>query len=380
MARPTLDEVLAEADPFGLLDVAPPLVAGAGGQDAQILAELRGFIERHGRPPRIDADAPFQERLLATHAKRLAAKDPAVGALLVDLPAEPPKTIDEIADDEMRADDDIFDLKHVAPRTVLEQPEYVGSRRPCEEFEEFRPLFEAAVADLSAKRREARKFAREQEIDAGQFFILKGMMAYVAEAGEPFQDRLGNRNRRLRVIFDNGTEGDPLLRSFASLLYNDEQGRRITDPVAGPLFRLEPQDGDMQTGHIYAARTLSTAAHIAEHAPRMLKIGVTSGDVDRRIADAVNDPTFLLAPARIVTRFTLYNVNRVHLERLLHRFFDPARVDIEIVDRFGKPVRPREWFYVTPDQLSEVVRRIQDGSITRCYFDPGLGIVDLGSV
>ena len=24
----------------------------------------------------------------------------------------------------------------------------------------------------------------------------------------------------------------------------------------------------------------------------------------------------------------------------------------------------------------EVVRRIQDGSITRCYFDPKLGIVD----
>ena len=70
----------------------------------------------------------------------------------------------------------------------------------------------------------------------------------------------------------------------------------------------------------------------------------------------------------------------MHLERLLHRFFDPARVDIEIVDRFGTPVRPREWFYVTPDHLSEVVRRIQDGSITRCYFDSSLGIADLGSV
>ncbi|WP_448586217.1 hypothetical protein [Thermaurantiacus sp.] len=127
----------------------------------------------------------------------------------------------------------------------------------------------------------------------------------MAEAGEPFQDRLGNRNRRLRVTFDNGAEGDLLLRSFASLLYTGEQGRRITDPVAGPLFRPEPQDADRQTGHIAAARTPSTAVHVAEHAPRMLKIRVTPGDVERRIADAVNDPTFLLAPARIVTSFAL---------------------------------------------------------------------------
>lgn len=192
-------------------------------------------------------------------------------------------------------------------------------------------------------------------------------MAYVAEAGETFQDRLGNRNRRLRVIYDNATESDPLLRSFASLLYNDENGRRITDPVAGPLYAAELAEADVQTGHIYVARTLSKDQHIAANAPRMLKIGVTGGDVHRRIADAENDPTFLLSPAAIVTSFTLYNVNRSRLENLLHRFFDPVRADIEITGRFGKAVRPREWFFATPDQVTEVVRRIQDGSITRCY-------------
>jgi hypothetical protein len=288
----------------------------------------------------------------------------------------PPASVEDILDDDMLDDDPIFSLTHVQAREVHEQPDYIGSRKPCAEFERYRPLFEAVATDVGAGRREARKFAREQEIDAGQFFIQKGMMAYVAEAGESFQDRLGNRNRRLRVIYDNGTESDPLLRSFASLLYNDDNGRRITDPVAGPLFSTEPDEGDVQTGHIYAARTLSKEQHIAEHGTRMLKIGVTGGDVHRRIADAVNDPTFLLAPAAIVTSFKLYNVNRSRLESLLHRFFDPVRADIEIRDRFGKAVRPREWFFVTPDQVTEVVRRIQDGSITRCYFDPIVGIVD----
>lgn len=241
-------------------------------------------------------------------------------------------------------------------------------------------MFEGVLTDVSAKRRETRPFAREQEIDAGQFFIVKGMMAYVAEADEPFQDSEGRRNRRLRVIYDNGTESDPLLRSFASVLYNDENGRRITDPVAGPLFQAEPDAGDVQSGHIYVARTLSTDPHILEHAARMLKIGVTGGEVHRRVQDAANDATFLMAPAHIVTSFKLYNINRSRLEGLLHRFFDPVRVDIEIIDRFGRPVRPREWFYVTPDHVTEVVRRIQDGSITRCFFEPGRGVVDSAAI
>lgn len=375
MPRPSLDEVLGSDDEFGLLEVDVRPAAMAGGETAQVIAELERFVGNTGRPPSSEPGTPIAERILATKAKRLSG-NPAIGALLIPKEPEPPASIDAILGDELLEDDPIFDLTHVQPREVHDQPDYIGSRKPCDDFERFRPLFEAVAADLGAGRREARKFAREQEIDVGQYFIQKGMIAYVAQAGEVFQDRLGNRNRRLRVIYDNGTESDPLLRSFASLLYNDENGRRITDPVAGPLFAPEPDEGDVQTGHIYVARTLSKDEHIAQHAPRMLKIGVTGGDVHRRLIDAINDPTFLLAPAAIVTSFTLYNVNRTRLENLLHRFFDPVRANIEIKDRFGRVVRPREWFFATPDHVTEVVRRIQDASITRCYFDPKFGIVD----
>ena len=378
MPRPNLDDVLGGADEFGLLDVDARPASTANGETGQVLAELERFVAQNGRPPSSEPGTPIAERILATKAKRLS-QDPAIGALLLPVEPVPPSSIDDILDDDLLADDPIFDLTHVQPREVQDQPDYIGSRKPCADFERFRPLFEAVTADLTAARRETRKFAREQEIDAGQFFIQKGMMAYVAEAGDVFQDRLGNRNRRLRVIYDNGTESDPLLRSFASLLYNDENGRRITDPVAGPLFAAEPEQSDVQTGHIYVARTLSKDPHIAQFSAKILKIGVTGGDVHRRVADAVNDPTFLLAPAAIITSFTLYNINRSRLEGLLHRFFDPVRADIEITDRFGKPVRPREWFFATPDHVTEVVRRIQDGTITRCYFDPKVGIVDTAS-
>ena len=51
----------------------------------------------------------------------------------------------------------------------------------------------------------------------------------------------GRTDARLRVIFDNGTESNMLMRSLQRALHKDEAGRRITDPVAGPLFGKRPQ-------------------------------------------------------------------------------------------------------------------------------------------
>jgi hypothetical protein len=54
----------------------------------------------------------------------------------------------------------------------------------------------------------------------------------------------------------------------------------------------------------------------------------------------------------------------------IHRIFDPARLDIEIKDRFGNPVVPREWFLVPMFVIDEVVERIKDGTITSYKYDP----------
>ena len=101
------------------------------------------------------------------------------------------------------------------------------------------------------------------------------------------------------------------------------------------------------------------------------KIGVTGrSNVAARFSDARNDPTFLLADVEVVATYDLYNINRVKLENLIHRVFDPARLDIEIKDRFGKPVVPREWFLVPLFIVNEAVERITDGSITQYVYDP----------
>ena len=100
------------------------------------------------------------------------------------------------------------------------------------------------------------------------------------------------------------------------------------------------------------------------------KIGVTGGDITRRLTNARLDSTFLMAEVEVVATYTLYNINRVKLESLIHRIFAPAQLDIEIKDRFGSPVVPREWFLVPRFVVDDAVERIKDGTITDYIYDP----------
>jgi hypothetical protein len=185
---------------------------------------------------------------------------------------------------------------------------------------------------------------------------------FVAEYGRP--------DRRLRVIYDNGTENDLLLRSLQRALYKDEAGRRITDPNAGPLFSSTAQDGDLESGTIYVLRSRSDNPQIAAHRDLIHKIGVTGGNVEIRIAHAALDATYLLADVEVVATYKLFNINRTRLENVLHRVFAPARLDLTIEDRFGNPVKPKEWFLVPISAIDAAVEKIKDESIIQFEYDP----------
>ena len=73
--------------------------------------------------------------------------------------------------------------------------------------------------------------------------------------------------------------------------------------------------------------------------------------------------------------YTLYNIDKVKLEHLLHSFFADARLNIEITDRFGKKVKPREWFLLPIEVISEAISRLQDGSIVDYRFDPDKAVL-----
>ena len=53
-----------------------------------------------------------------------------------------------------------------------------------------------------------------------------------------------------------------------------------------------------------------------------------------------------ISDVEIIATYRLANINRVKLEKLIHKFFESAKLEIEIIDRFGKPVKVREWFLV----------------------------------
>ncbi len=239
----------------------------------------------------------------------------------------------------------------------------------------FRAAVRQAQRDLDAGIRTTRPFVRDAgflkaDITEGQFFILGGQIAYVAEVGETFRAPNGETDARLRVVYSNGTESNLLRRSLQRALYKDEAGRRITEPAAGPLFADDSGDDDQASGTIYVLRSKSDHPLVAANREVLHKIGVTGGDVSRRIGAAKLDPTFLMADVEVVATYKLFNVNRARLESLIHRIFDPARLEIEVKDRFGNPVIPREWFLVPLFAIKEAVAKILDGTITDFVYDP----------
>ena len=264
---------------------------------------------------------------------------------------------------------EIADLRHVRSSAEKHAAEDIAARRTCEDFGTFQPLFEQVQKELDAGLRETRPLGIQADIEPGRFFIIGGQKAYVAEMGEEFTQTYGDRDARLRVIFDNGTESNMLRRSLRRALHKDENGRRILETSAGPLFAEVTADGDEASGAIYVLRSKADIPFVAEDRDLVHKIGVTTSKVETRIASARLDPTFLVAEVEIAATYRLYNIDRAKLENLIHRIFAPARLDIEIEDRFGNPVVPREWFLVPLDAIDDAVEKIREGTITRYQYD-----------
>lgn len=382
MPRMTLDEVLSDDD--DLLDVKLS-TSTASTEEQRILnsfEDINRFIDSSKRKPGETDKPSISEQSLKMKLAGLVNNTDTHAILRPHdrhslLPQEgikEPQTLDEILDldDDLLStpQDDIFNLVHARP--AIAKTDKVSERIACEEFEKFKPLFDQCVMEINEGKRKAIKFAREQEIWAGEFFILNGVMVYVAEVGET-HIRNGKKNARLRLIFDNGTEGNNLLRSLARELYKDPNGRRVTSTDAGPLFDVQVEEGDTETGMIYVIKSLSDDPEISKLDGMLHKIGFTSGKMEVRIQNAKDDPTFLMAPVHPVATYTLYNIDKVKLEHLLHNFFADARLDIEITDRFGKKVKPREWFLLPIEVIAEAISRLKDGSIIDYRYDPESG-------
>jgi hypothetical protein len=386
MADMNDDELL---DALGV-EVAPLKSASRTPREERIIAgfeDILRFHQTHGRSPQHSEGRDIFERLYAVRLDQLR-RLPEAQALLAELdgpgllsgPAAASVDANDLDEDALLAElgigdgpadqNDITVLRHVRSRAEKRAAEEIADRTPCADFDKFQPLFEQAERELKSGVRKTLRFGRDTSIETGNYFIVGGQLSYVADVGEPIKAPNGETDARLRVIYANGTESNLLRRSLQRALYKDETGRRLTDPDMGPLFGDAPEPDDIETGTIYVLRSLSNHPFVAEHRELIHKIGVTGGKVEARIAGANKDATYLLADVEVVATYKLHNLNRIRLENLFHRLFGAAQLDLTIEDRFGNPVKPKEWFLLPLPVIDEAVQRIRDGSITDVSYDP----------
>lgn len=388
MAELSNEELL---DALGV-EVEPIKTGGRTPVEERIIAgfeDIQRFVDQHQRQPGNQAGRDIFERIYAVRLDQLRKNPQArailhgldTGGLLGEVSVDK-AAIDNLSDEDLLAElgvsvqttpsedsGDITVLRHVRTSTERRDADQIADRMPCKDFAQFKPLFEMAQRELDNQIRKAPRFGRDATIQEHDFFILEGQFAYVAEMGESITMASGHHDARLRVIYSNGTESNLLLRSLQKALWRDDTGRRLTAPSAGPLFSDEPDHDDIETGTIYVLRSNSNHPYVAQHRELIHKIGVTGGKVENRIAGAEKDATYLLAGVEVVATYKLHNINRVRMENLFHKIFSSAQIDISIDDRFGNPVKPREWFLVPLHAINEAVERILDGSITQFAYD-----------
>jgi len=376
------------------VDITPAKKVAHSPKEERIIAgfeEIQRFIEEHGHQPQHGEEKDIFERLYATRLDRIRSQEDCRN-LVADLDyqgllaaehciAEPPKEYNSDAEllaelgVEAPKENDVTFLKHVKPRAEVRAAEEIATRTPCADFDKFKPLFDQVQDHLTRGLLEAKILKNQKgqtimaEINERDWFIVNGQKAYIAEISKERTHGFDKNDYRLRVIFDNKTESDLLLRSMQKALYVDDASRRIVSLSAGPLFDGNAEDEDTASGTIYVLRSKSEHPTITENRNLIHKIGVTGGSVKTRIANAKLDPTYLMADVEIVATYELYNISRTKLENILHRFFDSSKLDIQINDRFGKPVIPREWFLVPLFIVDEVVEKIKDGSISEYRYD-----------
>jgi len=367
-----LDEIFSN-DPFGILDVKVknPILSNDD-RLVESFEEINNFYEKEKREPEKSLD--MYERKLYSRLKGIRENPAKIEKLkkydrFKLLETFTFNSIDDIFESDTfgllsNDDEDIFTLKNI-PKTV-NMPSNKAIGKPCKDFEKFEDLFKQVHNDLRNSNRKIIKFQSEQNIEQGDFFILKGVMIYIAHKGLLFEKK-GKKNSRLRVIYENGSESNLLMRSLSRELYRD--GKRISESNKSLVEKFSNiTKDDKQNGYIYILKSLSRDDRIITKKD-LYKIGFSSIDVRQRIKKAKNDPTFLMADVKIVSVFEVYNVNPHKLEQLIHKFFGNSCLDMDIIDSDGKIYKPREWFIVPLGIIEKAISLIISGEIVNYTYD-----------
>lgn len=245
-------------------------------------------------------------------------------------------------------------------------PDYVAKRKTCTDFEKFHPFFDRCLADLKSGARKAIPFKNEQHIEKGKFYVLGGLLCYVADKGKSYIHK-GKKNTRLRLIFVNERESDMLLRSLSTELYKG--GLMITENEAELFEHMKINPDDQESGWIYVLKSLSDDMQVTS-VPDLHKIGFTTTSVEERIANAKKQVTYLMAPVEIVATAKTANLSAHGLEQLIHAVFGQARLEIEVRDLNGDVKQATEWFSAPWSAIEHALQLIANNQIEFYSYNP----------
>jgi T5orf172 domain len=377
-----------DSDPLGLLNVKPA-TSPARNEDERLVAsfnEINDFYEKNNKEP--EQGGGIQEHQLYARLKSLRENDTKIVRLkaydkfgLLNFEIKIIHSFDDIFNDDdlgILKDDSqgLFEFKHIKQIDERASADFVARRKPCKDFNKFEQQFKDVQRDLKNGKRKLITF-KEENLRAGDFYVHNGILLYlesVDEKKEVQQYKSGSRERkdgRTRVLFENGTESNMLFRSlYKSLLANGKAISQNADEVNESFLETfsNISEHDEEAGYIYILKSKSDKQEINE-IQNLFKIGFSTTNVEDRVKNSIQEPTYLMADVRIVMTYKCYNMNPQKFEQLIHNFFGNSCLNIDVFDKDGNRHTPREWFIAPVGIIDQAIHLIISGDIVRHKYD-----------
>lgn len=263
-----------------------------------------------------------------------------------------------LADIEDGADLGLFDVPEYMRQRLeaRKEAEYIGKRRPCEDFDKYTDGFKEIQQGLKSGKYKLVKFS-EPNLKVGRYFVEQGIIGYLAAFEQEAKNNLNRVDGRTRVIYENGSEADIKFRTITKNLSVDGYSIMDCSEMSPEDFEecFTLTDKDVESGTIYVLRSKSSRPEITA-IKDLYKIGFTVTSVESRIANAKNEPTYLCADVEVVATWKVYNVKSSTFEALIHKLFAPVQLQVTVDGH-----RPKEWFIVPFKVIEEAVTAIISG-------------------
>lgn len=269
---------------------------------------------------------------------------------------------------------DLFDIPQDMRRVIAKKKaDYVAQHKLCEKFEDYKPLFAKVHRELKQGRRSLVKINKTATLAEGRFYIVSGQMLLLEKIGELKKSSNFLPDARTRCIYENGTESDILLQTLRKNVVGD--GYAVTElqdeTNAGFFDNSDVVANDKITGYIYVLSSLSQDSAIKD-VKHLYKIGFSTNSVEQRIANAENEPTYLMAPVKIQASYKVVNMNSQKFEDLIHQLLKPVQFQVSVFDEKSVEHQPQEWFVVPLPVVDVIIQKIMDGSIVGYTYNPQL--------